>query len=66
VDVKLLHVVRTDGPPPAALAADDWIVYRQPDRWWLDGRGDPPIPSGSIDHATLVTLVTTADRVIVW
>ena len=62
-----LHLVRTPvEPPAAAVADDDWIVYRQSDRWHLADRGAPPVPAGPVDHAQLATLVLAADRTVTW
>jgi hypothetical protein len=69
VDVTdpILHLIRTaDRPPAGAVADGDWIVYRQSDRWRLDAHGDPPIPTGPVDHAQLAHLVLAAGRTLTW
>lgn len=60
---RTLHLVR-DTVPPGLVAERDWVVYLT--RMWLDDRGEPPSPPGSLSHAQLVQLLFAADRVITW
>jgi hypothetical protein len=61
-----LHLVRAGTPLAAAIAARDWIVYRDATGWRLEPHGAPPVPAGPIDHGQLAHLVLTAARTVVW
>ena len=62
-----MHLVReTAGVPSIALAATDWIVYRNGSTLTLDGHGQPPSPVGPIDELAFVKLCFIADRVVTW
>ena len=60
----VLHLARAG--EPLALAERDWIVYLGPGGLELAPHGQPPLPTGSIDHEQLVRLVFAADLVVTW
>ena len=65
---RILHLVRPDAVP-AVLADRDWVVYLSRDPvlgMQLAPRGEPPLPSGPIDHDQLVTLSFAADIIVTW
>lgn len=60
---RTLHLVR-GGDTPSGVVERDWVVYLQ--TMDLAAQGEPPIAPGRIDHDQLVSLITSADRVITW
>ena len=64
---RTLHLVRDSAAVPTiALAANDWIVYRNGIELTLDGHGAPPTLPGAIDELAFVELCFIADRVVTW